>query len=50
MTDKQMTVKENLDRARRKAHVTMMNNGHFVKMAKASIKAKKLKKKNVKRD
>ncbi len=38
------TVKENLDIARKKAHEVMRKNGHFKRMTKLSIIARKKKK------
>lgn len=39
---KTLTIKENLDKARKKAHITLRKNGHYKRMAKASLKARKL--------
>lgn len=43
---KELTVNDNLNKARKKAHETMRKNGHYVKMAKASAKARNKKKKH----
>lgn len=40
MIKKELTVKENLAKARKKAHKTMRKNGHYFAMAKASVKAR----------
>jgi len=38
---KEITIKENLAKARKKSHETMIKNGHYKRMAKASVKARK---------
>lgn len=41
---RELTVSENLTIARKKAHETMKKNGHYKRMTKASILARKKKK------
>lgn len=48
---KELTVKENLEIARKKAHETMRKNGHYERMAQAKKnKAKKKSKKKLSTD
>ncbi len=41
---KELTVKENLNKARKKAHETMRKNGHYRMMAEYSASARRKKK------